>query len=385
MYRNSRLTDYIDIRPRVAPYTLSSKSPFEFDARNFANDGQYSRYILAPGKSIITSYSYYVSRIDRVFLNQDGTFEVSKGLPAERPSPPALKANVLDIATIFIPPYVYDVKNISVDMSVHKRYRMSDISLLEDRIQRVEQFTTLSMLESKTENFSIKDAATGLDRFKCGFFVDDFSTHQYHDFQNPYFRSAIDSDTKTLRPIHYTTSLDLQLGSEAISGVGQTYNPNIDQSYVQDLGSLNIRKTGDLITLNYNELLYYEQPYASTTESVTPFLVKYWLGSIELHPPIDSWIDEKAVTTTSYNEVKTTETRADVNNTVTNNVVENKVVFVNPPSPNTGVSAFDWSNINKLLKDASNNEKLTGFRAAGAIQASGLIGKAGSRLKNLEF
>ena len=30
---------------------------------------------------------------------------------------------------------------------------MSDISLLEDRIDRVEKYTTLSMLESKTENF----------------------------------------------------------------------------------------------------------------------------------------------------------------------------------------------------------------------------------------
>ena len=385
LYRNSRLTDYIDIRPRVAAYTLSTKSPFEFDARNFANDGQYSKYILAPGKSILTSYSYYLSRIDRVFLNQDGTFEVSQGLPAEKPSPPALKANVLDIATVFIPPYAYDVKNINVDMSVHKRYRMSDISLLEDRIQRVEQFTTLSMLESKTENFSIKDAATGLDRFKCGFFVDNFTTHQYHDFQNPYFRSAIDSDTKTLRPLHYTTSLDLQLGSEAISGIGQTYNPNADHSYVSDLGSLNIRKTGDLITLNYNEVLYYEQPYASTTENVTPFLVKYWLGSIELHPPIDSWIDEKAVTTTSFNEVKTTETRADLNTTVTNNVVENKVVYTNSSSPNTGISPFDWSNITQLLNQAVTNGTGTGGGWGGkgsgfaTINTKGFTGTAGSK------
>jgi len=375
LYKNSRLTDYIDIRPRVAPYVLSSKSPFEFGARNFANDGQYSKYILAPGKSIITSYSYYLSRIDRVFLNQDGTFEVSEGLPAERPSPPALKSNVLDIATVFIPPYVYDVKNINVDMSQHKRYRMSDISLLENRIERVEQFTTLSMLESKTENFSIKDAATGLDRFKCGFFVDNFSTHQYHDFQNPYFKSAIDSDTNTLRPLHYTSSLDLQLGSEAISGIGQTYNPNIDHSYVNDLGSLNIRKTGDLITLNYNEILYYEQPYASTTENVTPFLVKYWLGSIELRPSIDSWIDEKAVTSTSYNEVRSAETHPDVNTTVTNNVVENKVVYTNSSSPNTGVGPHDWSEVNKIIKNCK------GARGIQNLSSTSFAGREGQTLR----
>jgi hypothetical protein len=378
LYRNSRLTDYIDIRPRVSPYSLSTKSPFEFSARNFGNDGQYSKYIFVPEKSIIISYSFYLSRIDRVFLNQDGTFEISQGLPAENPSAPQLKSNVLDIATVFIPPYVYDIKNINVDMSVHKRYRMEDIALLEDRIQTVEKFTTLSMLESKTANFAIKDAATGLDRFKCGFFVDDFSTHQYHDFQNPYFRSAIDSDTKTLRPLHYTTSIDLQLGSESIPGVGQTYSPNVDHSYVTDLGSVNIKKTGDLITLNYNEVLYYEQPYASTTENVTPFLVKYWSGSIELHPSIDSWIDEKAITTTSYNEVKTTEIRLDQNTTLTNNVTQNNVVYTNTPSPNTGIGAFNWSNITKLLANsASSICRKSGFAG---LTSKGFTGKTGSRL-----
>ena len=381
LYKNSRLTDYIDIRPRVAPYTLSSKSPFEFDARKFGDDGQYSKYILAPGKSIVSSYSYYLPRIDIVFLNQDGTFEVSKGIAAERPVPPALKSNTFDIATIFIPPYVYDVKNINVDMSQHKRYRMSDISLLENRIQRVEEFTTLSALESKTENFNIKDASTGLDRFKCGFFVDNFNSHQYHDFENPTFKSAIDSTTNTLRSLHYTTSLDLQLGSEAISGIGQTYNSNIDHSYVEDLGSINIKKTGDLITLNYNELLYYEQPYASKTESVTPFLVKYWTGSIDLHPPIDSWIDEKAVSSTSYNEVKTTVDTQDQNFTKTNNVVENNVVYVNNPSPNTGVGAFDWGNITKLIANAKSNANLKGFNKAGTFVSTEIVGKAGTNLR----
>ncbi|MGA1049196.1 MAG: DUF4815 domain-containing protein, partial [Minisyncoccia bacterium] len=123
LYRSSRLTDYIDIRPRVAPYTLSSKSPFEFSARNFASDCQYSKYILCPGENLILSYSYYLGRIDRVFLNNDGTFDVSRGIPSSNPTPPPLKVNLLDIATIFIPPYVFNTESVAVDMSKHKRYR----------------------------------------------------------------------------------------------------------------------------------------------------------------------------------------------------------------------------------------------------------------------
>lgn len=288
-YKGSRVTNYIDIRPRVAPYTLSSKSPFEFDSRNFASDGQYSKYILAPEQYLVLNYSYYLGRIDRIFLNSDGIFEVVQGIPSTNPLPPPLKSNSLDIATVYVPPYVYNVKDVNIDTSKHRRYRMSDIALLEDRIERVEKYTTLSLLESKTENFKITDSETGLDRFKCGFFVDNFSSYDYHDLQNPIYRSLVDSSQNTLRPLRNVKSINLQLGSELIEGFTQTYEPNADPSYVSDLGSPNIKKTGDLITLNYTEESYLEQPYATKTESVTPFLVRYWNGNITLNPSTDNW------------------------------------------------------------------------------------------------
>mgnify|MGYP003643551921 CR=1 FL=1 len=336
-----RLTDYIDIRPRVSPYIVNSRSPFEYNSRTFANDGQYSKYILAPQENIITSYSYYLPRIDKVYLNQNGTFEISEGIPDDKPSEPKLKSNSLDIASIIIPPYVFNTGDVLVSMAKHKRYRMSDISLLEDRIQRVEEFTTLSALENKTENFNIKDADTGLDRFKCGFFADNFATHNYQDIFNPSFRSAIDTSTLSpfLRPLHYTTSLDLQLGSEIISGISTAYNPNADQNYVTDLGSIGVKKTGDLITLNYDEIIYDQQLSATRSENITAFLVAYWKGSIELNPSIDNWFDEKAITTNSFNETRTNVTRPDVTNTENNNITKNEpVAYSHPSNSNNGIS-----------------------------------------------
>ena len=352
-FNQTRVSDYIDIRPRVAPYTLSSKSPFEFESRVFTNSGQYSQYILSPDENIKLNYSYYVGRTDIVLLNPDGTFEVVYGIPNDTPLPPVLKHNTFQISTISLPPYLYDVRNAVVNMSQHKRYRMSDISLLEDRIQRVEEFTTLTALESKTENFSIKDAETGLDRFKCGFFVDDFKSHSYHDLQHPSFKSCIDKGRKHLRPLHYTTCLDLQLGSEVISGVGQTFSPNKDQSYVTDLGSPGVRKTGDLITLDYTEKMYDQQLLATKTESVTPFLVRYWNGFLTLNPPIDTWIDEKAITTTSYNEIKnTSEPLPDQNITVVENVTEDLVVYTNEPIGQNGDQPFDYlGNARRLIEE----------------------------------
>ncbi|BCV08395.1 MAG: hypothetical protein CM15mL5_1670 [uncultured marine virus] len=49
---------------------------------------------------------------------------------------------------------------------------MRDIGKLEDRIENLEIVTSLSLLELDTKTLQIKDT-TG-DRFKSGFFVDDF-------------------------------------------------------------------------------------------------------------------------------------------------------------------------------------------------------------------
>jgi len=342
-FNKERLSDSIDLRPRVSPYTLTTRSPFEFNSRNFSGDGQYSNYVMVPDENLLLTYSYYVPRTDVVFLDQDGKFEVVQGTPDDVPQLPEFKSNSFDIAVVNIPPYVYDVKNILVNMSQHKRYRMDDISLLEDRINRVEEFTVLSSLESKTENFNITDAETGLNRFKSGFFVDDFKSHAYHDLQNFNFKASIDKQKKMLRPLHYTTSLDLQLGSEAIANFTGTFSTNADQSFVTDLGSTGVKKTGDLVTLNYNEVVYDQQLLATKTESVTAFLVRYWSGLLNLNPPLDTWVDEKAITTNSFNEVRTSDSPLpDVNIVVNNNITENQTVFRDAPNAQSGIQPFDW-------------------------------------------
>lgn len=351
-FGNDRLTDFVDIRPRVGSFSSSTRSPFEFNARNFTGDGQYSDYILAQGENILLNYTYYIGRIDRVVLNPDGLFEVIQGTPQNSPVVPEGKTNALDIAVVYVNPFTYNVKNVAVDMSQHKRYRMSDISKLEDRIRRLESYTTLTMMETKTENLVIKDAETGLDRFKCGFFVDNFMSHQYHDVKNPGFKSAIDTSQGALRPRHHTTSIDLQLGSEAIAGVGQTFNPNVDQSYVTDLGSIGIRKTGDLITLDYNEVLYYDQPYATKTESITPFLVRYWEGTIKLSPPIDSWIEEEYRTVNNMVENETTMVIPDENITIVEDVVVDERISQDEVNSQLGIDSTDWINtIRNVLAD----------------------------------
>ena len=53
----------------------------------------------------------------------------------------------------------------------------------------------------------------------------------------------------------------------------------------------NIRKTGKMITLDYDENIWLGQPFATRSESVTPFILNFWQASMDLIPASDTWVD----------------------------------------------------------------------------------------------
>ena len=281
-----RNSDMIDIRPRVSPYTLSenSRSPLEFYGRIFNGSGDSATNILASDESIVTTFSYYLGRIDRIYVRKDGTFQVKYGVPSEKPEKPINVEDALEIATVTLPPYFFDISQASVQFLEHKRYRMVDIKQLENRIKNLEYYTALSILESNTANLFVADSS-GLDRFKSGFFVDNFSSLNSQESGIP-FENSIDPKNKELRPKHYTTAIDLVQGPVEREGGFSA----LDIAFEPPEGN-NIRKTGDLITLDYTEIEWLKQSFATRTENVTPFVISFWQGTVELTPATDTWVD----------------------------------------------------------------------------------------------
>jgi len=285
------LSDVIDLRPRVSPYS-GTKSPFEYESRLF-NGQNSTQSIFAQQKAINLSYDYYLPRIDRLFLTKEGSFIVNKGVPSLQPKLPNSLDSCLEVATIRLPAYLNRSENASTSLVQHKRYTMKDISRLENRLSNVEYYTSLSLLETDTQNLTIRDTTTKLDRFKCGFFVDNFRSYNGGEINNRDYKSSIDTINGILRPTHYTTSIDLLLGSEAVIGIGQTSNPDADLRFVNDLGSPNIKRVGDVVCLNYSDVEYVKNQFATRSENVNPFNVINWIGSIELNPSSDTWIDTR--------------------------------------------------------------------------------------------
>ena len=280
-----RNTDIIDTRPRVSDYVhtpSTDRSPLEFYGRNFSADGNASKNILAPNEKISVDLSYYRGRIDSIFLTKSGKLQVKYGVESDFPERPDQVDGTLEIATVNIPPYLYDTRDVVINASDHKRYTMSDIKHLEDRIKNLEKFTTLSILESSTENLFIKDANNS-NRFKSGFFVDDFTSFKSQDDSVP-VNNSIDETKNELRPKHYTTSLGFMPGP--VSGV----TPGEDLSY-STIEGINVRKESNIITLDYSEIEWLSQSFATRTESVSPFVVSFWQGTIDLSPSSSYWVD----------------------------------------------------------------------------------------------
>ena len=87
---------------------------------------------------------------------------------------------------------------------------MTDIKGLENRITSLEYYTALSLLETNTANLFVSDSS-GLNRFKSGFFVDNFNGFKPQDDKIK-INNSIDRKNKELRPRHYTNSVDMIYG-----------------------------------------------------------------------------------------------------------------------------------------------------------------------------
>ena len=279
-----RLSDVLDFRPRVStfdPDTLSG-SPFAFDNRSFEST---LPFVIAPNESSLFGYSYYLPRIDKLIINRFEEVQLIKGESDDIPVPPTELGDSMEIAEIGLPAYLFDTVNHPIiTLKDNKRYTMRDIGALERRIETLETVTSLNALELSTQSMQVKDA-DGLDRFKSGFFVNNFKDRRFINF-HPEKGSICDVDVVRQELVcavdNWNINPELAL------------NPAIDVSKCDPNSNLqlldtNCKKTGDMITLDYEEIDWIENPHATGVENVNPFNVIVFMGAVVLDPPSDNW------------------------------------------------------------------------------------------------
>ena len=243
-------------------------APFKYESTEFTAS---ALDVPVTNSSIQGDITFYVPRIDKVFLHKAGNFQVNSGVPALSPTKPKVMDDAIEMFELFIPPFTANVKKIKIKSIDHRRYTMKDIGRIQNRVANLERLTTLSLLERDTQNMQIQDA-DGFDRYKSGFVVDSFKGHGIGDVSHPDYGVAVDTKLGTLRPQVYTSFFDLAL------------NTNSSSSYA---------KTGNLLTLPFTEKTYVNQDKASRTINVNPYNVFAFIGNLTLSPNSDVWNDSE--------------------------------------------------------------------------------------------
>ena len=288
---DQRASDFIDLRPRVDAYSLSStNSPFGFESRTFTSTKSESA---VTDKTIVLDYEYYLGRTDRLYLTKEGAFELKNGEPSEYPKAPVANSEGFEVGVISMQPYMINATfDSQLRMISHKRFTMRDIGGLEHRVKTLENYTTLSLLETDTKNLSIKDPSTGLDKFKSGFFVDNFRNHSSHNLEGDSFFD-IDMTRGECRP--RSTERNVALQFETVSTAADPVNA--DYRWAEDFADSNITRNGSGLTLAFEEVTFVDQPLATRTENLNPFHIALFAGAIELNPASDFWIEEVVLPT----------------------------------------------------------------------------------------
>lgn len=259
---NGKLTsmsDVLDFRPRIDDLGL-----------NYTGVGSSVTEVPSPYSIVRCDVENYLPRIDIVYATANRTFGITQGSPNVNPSSPSVPNNAMPLWILNVPAYTNDVSLVSRTIVNNRRYTMRDIGKLEKRIENVEYYTTLNMLENETNGAQIIDPLTGLNRFKNGFVVDNFIDHSVGALNRDDYHCAISSEDATLRSEFYADAVTMEYNSTT---------------------SVNTVLTGSLVTLPYTEVTFIDQPLASSTTNVNPYAVYRWLGSVKLIPAEDIWFD----------------------------------------------------------------------------------------------
>jgi len=268
------LRDSLDFRPRVDDASTINSGGQD---RSFDGTGSSTVDVVKFETDITSDFEFYLQRVDKIFIDKEGNFKVLKGASSLTPEIPGVLDNAMHLYTLFIPSYTLDTADVGIEAVDNRRYTMRDIGKLERRIENVEYYTQLSLLETSAQGLQIQDA-NGFDRFKNGFVVDNFTGHGIGDAGNTDYKVSMDYANGEMRPTFNEDAIALEERDD--DGTAITAADRVAAQYA---------KTGDLITLPYTEATLIDQPYASKTVNVNPFGIFTWIGSVALTPQTDEW------------------------------------------------------------------------------------------------
>ena len=88
-----------------------------------------------PNSVITCDVNYFLPRVDRLFIDKEGSFRVQKGNSNIRPTAPQLPKESLLLYDLFLSPYTFSHTDVNAVKEKNKRYTMHDIGVIDDRLK----------------------------------------------------------------------------------------------------------------------------------------------------------------------------------------------------------------------------------------------------------
>ena len=214
----------------------------------------------AKNSTAICDYSTYMGRYDKVIVDKFGKFFVKAGEPSESPVPPAEVSNGLTLYTVLVNPYTFSNTDLVITPAKNRRYTMRDIGKMDQRLETVEYYTSLNLLEKQTIDQAF------VNKFNTGFLVDNFKTQAIADSTSPELQIGFDMNAGEIRP--QTPSKFVPIMPSTTSGTTAIDN---------------------VLMLNYSEVQYISQPLASEVQRIQPYIKYQWEGNLVMVPNSDYW------------------------------------------------------------------------------------------------
>ena len=207
--------------------------------------------------------------MDKVLLNAGGKLDTTQGAPGITPMLPKDKDDAMTLASVSIPVYPSLSSKESrtaerMDYLVtavakqQRNYTMKDIGQLDQRVNRLEYYTSLNLLEKQTKDLTIPaESNNAVDRFKHGFLVDNFVNLSIAATADEDFNVGRNRSELTIIPKFKQNGLNLSVA-----------------------GHSNTQLTGDMITHPYTKSAFASQRFATISRPVTQGNWQ-WNGTIQ--------------------------------------------------------------------------------------------------------
>lgn len=255
--------------------TISLRNSLDFRPVRVGNENSFTLTgpyevpsFIFDGYEHSVSYSYYLPRIDKIVLTKDKQFKVIKGIPHEDPTPPPDNSNSMTLYSIRFNPYTFDQNDVTIVKEDNRRFTMKDIGNLEKRVEKIEYYSTLSLLEQEAKNTPIYDEF-GFEIPKKAILVDQFTGTESADVSNTDFLCSINKETKELRP------------PCSISQFGYSENKN---PVITGLTSSN-----NIVTFDYSEEEYISNKKTNSSRKINSNAIVDFNGTVRMIPHSDPW------------------------------------------------------------------------------------------------